>query len=78
MEAVRQNYQKSPYHSLDEFADKLGTKLVQHYGVIELRESERLIDPDWKEQPMQAWDDVYENLCREVGSAYGLNDIREA
>ena len=37
-----------------------------------------LIDPNWKEQPMRAWDDVYEDLCREVGSAYGLNDIREA
>ena len=33
---------------------------------------------DWKMQPMRAWDDVYEDLCREVGSAYGLNDIREA
>ena len=32
---------------------------------------------DWKMQPMRAWDDVYEDLCREVGSAYGLNDIRE-
>jgi len=39
---------------------------------------ERLIDPDWKAQPMRAWDDVYEDLCREVGVAYGLNDIREA
>lgn len=27
---------------------------------------------------MRAWRDVYENLCREVGTAYGLNDIREA
>ena len=39
---------------------------------------ERLIDPNWREQPMRAWDDVYENLCREVGYAYGLSDIREA
>lgn len=38
----------------------------------------QLIEPDWKTQPMRAWDDVYENLCREVGAAYGLNDIREA
>ena len=37
-----------------------------------------LIDPNWREQPMRAWDDVYEDLCREVGCAYGLNDIREA
>ena len=35
-------------------------------------------DPDWRELPMRAWDDVYDNLCREVGHAYGLNDIREA
>ena len=39
---------------------------------------ERIIDPNWKSQPMRAWDDVYEGLCREVGAAYGLNDIREA
>ena len=39
---------------------------------------ERLIDPNWKTQPMRAWDEVYEDLCREVGAVYGLNDIREA
>ncbi len=22
------------------------------------------IDPNWREQPMRAWDDVYEELCR--------------
>ena len=37
-----------------------------------------IIDPNWKTQPMRAWDDVYEDLCREVGVAFGLNDIREA
>lgn len=37
-----------------------------------------IIDPNWRTQPMRAWDEVYEDLCREVGSAYGLNDIREA
>ena len=39
---------------------------------------DRLIDPDWKEQPMRPWSDVYDELCAEVGHAYGLNDIREA
>jgi hypothetical protein len=37
-----------------------------------------IIDSNWRTQPMRAWDDVYEDLCRKVGSAYGLNDIREA
>ena len=76
--AVRQNYQTSRYHSLDEFADKLGTKLAQHYGAIEIRENERLIEPDWKQQPMRSWSEVYDELCCEVGHVYGLNDIREA
>ena len=39
---------------------------------------ERLIDPNWKEQPMRPWAEVYDELCSEVGHAYGLNDIREA
>ena len=38
----------------------------------------QLIDPDWKEQPMRPWSEVYDELCAEVGHAYGLNDIREA
>ena len=76
--ALRQNYQTSGYHSLEEFADKLGTKLAHHYGAIEIRESERLIEPDWKEQPMRPWSEVYDELCCEVGRVYGLNDIREA
>ena len=37
-----------------------------------------IIDPNWREKPMRAWDEVYEELCHEVGTAYGLNDIREA
>ena len=39
---------------------------------------ERLIDPDWKEEPMRPWSEVYDEMCCEVGHAYGLNDIREA
>ena len=39
---------------------------------------ERLIDPNWREQPMRPWSEVYDELCAEVGHAYGLNDIREA
>ena len=76
--ALQQNYQTGRYHSLDEFADRLGNKLARHYGVIELRESERLIEPDWKEQPMRSWSEVYDELCCEVGQVYGLSDIREA
>ena len=29
-------------------------------------------------QTMRPWDDVYEDLCKDLGSHYGLNDIREA
>ena len=36
--ALQQNYQASSYHSLDEFADKLGRKLGQHYGMNDIRE----------------------------------------
>jgi hypothetical protein len=76
--ALRQNYQERKYHSLNEFADKSAKKLSQHNGMNDIRERERLIDPDWKEQPMRPWSEVYADLCREVGHAYGLNDIQEA
>ena len=36
--ALKQNYQASMYHSLDEFADKLAKKLGQHYGMSDIRE----------------------------------------
>ena len=36
--ALQQNYQASSYHSLDEFADKLGRKLGQHYVMNDIRE----------------------------------------
>ena len=36
--ALKQNYQV-PYHSLDEFADKLAKKLGQHYGMTDIRNS---------------------------------------
>lgn len=32
----------------------------------------QLLNPNWKMQPMRAWDDVYEDLCREVGLSYGI------
>ena len=66
MEAVRQT-------SYDLGVNVMG----KHYGLNDIREA-HLIDPNWREQPMRAWDDVYEDLCREVGCAYGLSDIREA
>ena len=39
---------------------------------------EKLIDSDWKEQPLRPWSEVYDEMCCEIGHAYGLNDIREA
>ena len=39
---------------------------------------ESLIDPEWREKPIQRWEDVYEELCKDLGHHYGLNDIREA
>ena len=36
------------------------------------------LNPDWREQPVRSWAEVYDELCQEVGRAYGLNDIREA
>ena len=51
--------------------------IAQPLGLTEIHETQ-LIDPHWRNQPMRHWDDVYDDLCREVGSAYGLNDIREA
>ena len=50
---------------------------IDHIKMVDIREAQ-LLDPDWRNQPMRQWDDVYEDLCREVGAAYGLNDIREA
>ena len=48
------------------------------FSPITIHESESLIDPNWHNQPMRPWSEVYEELCREVGRVYGLNDIREA
>ena len=31
-------HMETRYHSLDEFADKLATKLGEHYGVADIRE----------------------------------------
>ena len=36
------------------------------------------LNPDWREQPVRPWAEVYDEMCQEVGHAYGLNDIREA
>ena len=45
---------------------------------LALNDHEPLIDLDWRKKPLYAWDDVYEQLCRDLGEHYGLNDIREA
>ena len=50
----------------------------QVYYNLSLIEKEPLIDPEWKLQPTRPWSEVYDELCQEVGQAYGLSDIREA
>ena len=75
--ALQQNYQ-AQYHSLDKFGGKLAKKLDRQYSMTDIREYNRLIDPDWRMQPMRPWSEVYDELCCEVGQVYGLNDIREA
>ena len=78
MEAtLQQNYQ-THYHSLDKFGGKLAKKLDRQYSMTDIREYNRLIDSDWRMQPMRPWSEVYDELCCEVGQVYGLNDIREA
>ena len=37
-----------------------------------------LIDPDWRNKPKRPWAEVYEEMCKDLGHRYGLNDIREA
>lgn len=39
---------------------------------------ENLIDTDWKTKPIRPWEEVYEELCADLGKHYGLNDIRDA
>ena len=55
-------------HTIDELDASLKSTIYK----------EKLIDSDWKEQPMRPWSEVYDEMCCEVGHAYGLNDIREA
>ena len=55
-------------HTIEELAASLKSIIYK----------EKLIDPDWKAQPMRPWSEVYDEMCCEVGHAYGLNDIREA
>ena len=63
-------------HTVDELDASL-KRIGKHCGLNDIRES-HLIDPDWKAQPMRPWSEVYDEMCCEVGHAYGLNDIREA
>ncbi len=79
MEAVKQRTKRKVVqkHPVKGLVDELAMQLGQVCEVSAIRDAQ-LISPNWKSQPMRAWDEVYEDLCREVGSAYGLNDIREA
>ena len=36
-----------------------------------------LIDPEWRNKPMYAWDDVLDGLCKDLGKHYGVKDIRD-
>ena len=38
---------------------------------------DNLIDSDWRQQPVHSWNKVYDNLCKDLGQHYGLNDIRD-
>ncbi len=37
-----------------------------------------LIDSNWRDRSKRPWADVYEEMCKDLGRHYGLNDIREA
>ena len=39
---------------------------------------EPFIDVDFMTKPMHTWDEVYDEMCKDIGKHYGLNDIMEA
>ena len=39
---------------------------------------EPFIDVDFMTKPMRTWDEVYDEMCKDIGKHYGLNDIMEA
>ena len=54
---------------------------LQREDVLTLDEQvigESLIDPNWRDKPARPWDEVYGELCKDLGQHYGLSDIREA
>ena len=54
---------------------------LQKEDVLTLDEqvtSESLIDANWRNKRSRAWEEVYDELCADLGQHYGLHDIREA
>ena len=53
---------------------------LQREDVLTLDEqtSEALIDSNWRDKPARPWEEVYDELCKDLGQHYGLSDIREA
>ena len=39
---------------------------------------EPIIDADFMSKPLHTVDEFFDKLCKELGEAYGLNDIRDA
>ena len=37
-----------------------------------------IIDPNWRTQPTYSHEEFMDELAKQLGQAYGLNDIREA
>ena len=54
---------------------------LQKEDVLTLDEqvtSESLIDANWRNKPARSWEEVYDELCKDLGQHYGLHDIRDA
>ncbi len=52
---------------------------LQKEDVLTLDEqvtSESLIDANWRDKPARSWEEVYDELCKDLGQHYGLHDIR--
>ena len=53
-------------------------KKENKFALDEQLVGQTLIDPNWRESPKRPWTEVYEEMCKDLGHRYGLNDIREA
>ena len=53
-------------------------KKENKFALDEQLVGQTLIDPNWRESSKRPWTEVYEEMCKDLGHRYGLNDIREA